>query len=184
MKRGLRYVIFVVPVLLMVGFLGILWAGLGHNPSIVPSPLIGKSAPTLILPRLRHPAQMVNRSYFLGHVTLLNVWASWCISCRYEHPTLLWLKRKGVRILGVDYKDKRTAALDYLRKNGNPYQEVVFDRRGLTTINWGVYGTPETFVVGPHAIIRYKYVGPISLRVARRVIYPLVRRLDSDGPST
>ncbi|EQD35024.1 thiol:disulfide interchange protein DsbE, partial [mine drainage metagenome] len=102
-------------------------------------------------------------------------------SCVYEHPALLWLKHKGVRILGVDYKDRRAAALAYLRKNGDPYREVAFDRRGLTTINWGVYGTPETFVLGPHAIIRYKYVGPLSPRIARRVIYPLVQRLDAEG---
>jgi cytochrome c biogenesis protein CcmG/thiol:disulfide interchange protein DsbE len=179
--RALRYAIVAVPLLLVVGFLGVLWAGLGHNPSIVPSPLIGKPAPALTLPRLRHPGVRVTRSYFLGHVTLLNVWASWCISCRYEHPALLWLKRQGVRILGVDYKDKRANALAYLRKHGNPYRIVAFDRRGLTTINWGVYGTPETFVLGPHATIRYKYVGPISIRRARRVIEPLVRRLAGRG---
>lgn len=183
MKTRTRILLVAVPLLVVVGFIGVLWAGLGHNPSIIPSPLIGKHAPPLDLPRLRHPGERVNGSYFQGHVTLLNVWASWCYSCAYEHPTLLWLAHKGVRILGVDYKDHRKAALSYLAQHGNPYRTVAFDRRGLTTINWGVYGTPETFVLGPHAIIRYKVVGPISPRLARRVIYPLVERLRQSGRS-
>ncbi len=180
MTRVVRYAIFMLPVLLMAGLLGVLWAGLGHNPSIVPSPLIGKPAPALMLPRLRQPSRTVNRSFFMGHVTLLNVWASWCVSCRFEHPSLLWLEHRGVRILGVDYKDQRAPALVYLHEKGDPYREVAYDKRGLTTINWGVYGVPETFVVGPHAIIRYKYIGPITLRIARRVIFPLVQRLDDE----
>ncbi len=180
MKKRSRYLIGAIPLVLATGLLVVLWAGLSHQPSIIPSPLIGRLAPPLTLPRLAHPDREVTPMVFRNHVTLLNVWASWCVSCQYEHPTLLWLKRHGVRILGLDYKDHRIPALAYLKKYGNPYVKVAYDRRGLATINWGVYGTPETFVVGPHGHIRYKYVGPIPLSVARRTILPLVHRLRLD----
>jgi cytochrome c biogenesis protein CcmG/thiol:disulfide interchange protein DsbE len=179
-KRRFRYLIGGVPLVFVIGLLVALWAGLSHQPSIIPSPLIGRSAPPLTLPRLAHPGRQVTRAVFEHHVTLLNVWASWCVSCEYEHPTLLWLKRHGVRIIGLDYKDHRAPALAYLKKHGNPYVEVAYDRKGLATINWGVYGTPETFVLGPRGHIRYKYVGPIPLSVARRTILPLVQRLRLD----
>ena len=181
MKRA-RYAILGIPFVILAGLVVTFWAGLLHHPSIIPSPLIGKPAPTLILPRLAHPDQQVTRAVFRNHVTLLNVWASWCVSCQYEYPTLLWLQRHGVRIIGVDYKDRHKPALDYLRKHGDPYVEVAYDRKGLATINWGVYGVPETFVLGPRGRIRYKYVGPIPLSVARRTILPLVQHLRISEP--
>lgn len=139
--------------------------GIAEAPrkDLVPSPLIGKEVPTFSLPSLTDPTQEVSSRQLLGHWYLFNVWGTWCVSCREEHPELLAIARSGaVPIIGLDWKDSRAEALAFLRKEGDPYQRIAVDRKGNEAIRWGVYGAPETFVVNPKGIIVYKYIGPIT----------------------
>jgi cytochrome c biogenesis protein CcmG/thiol:disulfide interchange protein DsbE len=160
----------------------LLAVGLGHDPRLIPSPLIGKPAPQFSLPELAHPERTLSRSDLLGKVTLFNVWASWCVSCRDETRVLDRLSKSGVvPIYGLNYKDQRTAALEWLKAFGNPYVANAFDHAGRVAINWGVYGVPETFVVDAKGIIRYKQIGPITPYVLNRKILPLVRRLQEEA---
>ncbi|MDE2338525.1 MAG: DsbE family thiol:disulfide interchange protein [Gammaproteobacteria bacterium] len=139
--------------------------GLHQAPrkDLVPSPLIGKPAPSFTLPSLADPTQTVSNAALHGHWYLLNVWGTWCISCRLEAPELLAIAHTGVvPVIGLDWKDSRSAAMRYLAQRGNPYQQIAFDPGGLEAIHWGVYGAPETFIVNPQGIIVYKYIGPIT----------------------
>jgi cytochrome c biogenesis protein CcmG/thiol:disulfide interchange protein DsbE len=140
---------------------------------LVPSPLIGKPAPSFALPSLADPNVKVTSAALRGHWYLLNVWGTWCISCRIESPELLAIAHTGVvPLIGLDWKDSRAEALAYLHQKGNPYQQVAFDPGGLEAIQWGVYGAPETFIVNPQGIIVYKYIGPITPRAWAHDILP------------
>jgi cytochrome c biogenesis protein CcmG/thiol:disulfide interchange protein DsbE len=113
-----------------------------------------------------------------GQVWLLNVWASWCVSCRVEHPVLMELaKAKVVPIVGLDYKDKPDEGIAWLKQHGNPYDVSVIDRDGRVGIDWGVYGVPETFVVDKAGVIRHKHIGPVDTAALEKKILPLVREL-------
>ncbi|MHB1942218.1 MAG: DsbE family thiol:disulfide interchange protein [Acidiferrobacteraceae bacterium] len=170
---------FLIPILIFVAIGVLLDRGLSLNPSFIPSPLIGKPMPAFDLPTLRHPNVRMTNANFKGHVFLINVWASWCVSCREEQSTLMALSRLHVvPLIGVDYKDPRKDALQELKAMGNPYQVVLTDRSGMTGINWGIYGVPETFVVDQHGIIRHKYVGPLSPALVERRLLPLLHRLN------
>ena len=135
--------------------------GLTLNPRLVPSPLIGKPAPEFELPLLLREGSFSNKD-LIGHVTLVNVWASWCFACRQEHEVVKRLSRKGVRIIGLNYKDDAADAKQWLAKLGNPYQAIAADRDGRIAIDWGVYGAPETFLIDQQGIIRHKVIGPLS----------------------
>ncbi len=169
---------FLIPIGLFAA-LGLLLAyGLRLNPRRIPSPLIGKPLPQFDLPVLQNPGQTLNNADLRGHVVLINVWASWCVACREEHPLLIDLARqKIVPIIGVSYKDKPHDALAELKVSGDPYKTVLVDANGHAAINWGVYGVPETFVVDRNGIIRYKQIGPITPRAWQQKLLPLVRRL-------
>ncbi|HSJ49603.1 MAG TPA: DsbE family thiol:disulfide interchange protein [Gammaproteobacteria bacterium] len=156
----------------------LLWAGLGMNPRELPSPLVGRPAPVFELPELMDRDSRFQHQALRGQASLFNVWASWCVSCRAEHGLLMELARAGVPIYGLNYKDTRTDAIAYLRQGGNPYRAIGFDEAGQVGIDWGVYGTPETFVIGPDGVIRYKHVGPLSRRVLTETILPLLQSLD------
>jgi len=169
---------FLVPLGLFLALVILLAVGLGLNPREVPSPLIGRPAPPFELPLLQTPEQTVSPEIFKGRVSLFNVWASWCVACRQEHPYLLKLAQEGVTIYGLDYKDTRKAGLLWLNRLGNPYQSVMFDESGKAGIDWGVYGVPETFVIDKQGIIRYKHIGPISPKDWEDKIGPLVRYLE------
>lgn len=165
---------FGVFALLMV-FLGV---GLFLNPSLVPSPLINKPAPAFSLPQLHDPQARLTAEDMRGKVWLLNVWASWCVSCRYEHPLLVNLAREGiVPIYGLNYKDRREDAIDWLRNFGDPYVASLHDLDGRVGLDYGVYGVPETYVIDGEGIIRYKQIGPVTQEVLRDTILPLVREL-------
>ncbi len=130
---------------------------------LVPSPLIGKPAPSFSLPSLANPRKLVTSAQLRGHWYLFNVWGTWCISCRMEEPELLAIAHTGrVPLIGLDWKDTRSVALAYLHEQGDPYRKIAFDPGGLAAIQWGVYGAPETFLVNPQGIIVYKYIGPIT----------------------
>ena len=172
MKRAM------LPLVIFVALAVLLGVGLQLNPREVPSPLVNKAAPAFSLPQLHRPEQTLGPEALRGQVWLLNVWASWCTSCRLEHPVLVDLARGAqVPIYGLNYKDKRDDALAWLQRFGNPYQATVFDPKGLVGLDYGVYGTPETFVIDQQGVIRHKQVGPLTVEVLEKTILPLVRRL-------
>jgi len=171
---------FILPLLLFVILLVFLWVGLSLDPREVPSPLVGKAAPPFRLTRLDDPAKSVADGDLRGQVWLLNVWASWCVSCIEEHPLLVELSKQGlVPIYGLNYKDNRPAAQAWLARNGNPYTLSVSDPDGKVGIDYGVYGVPETYVIDKSGVIRFKQIGPVTLKVLSERILPLVKRLQA-----
>ena len=156
-------------------FLGI---GLSLNPREVPSPLIDKPAPGFTLAQLHEPSRVLTPQDLKGQVWLLNVWASWCVSCRQEHPLLVELgKANVVPIYGLNYKDQRDNALKWLDQFGNPYTASIMDTDGRVGIDYGVYGVPETFLIDKEGVIRYKQIGPVTPSDLQEKIIPLVRKL-------
>ena len=173
LKRFLPLIIFLV----LVAFLGI---GLTLNPREVPSPLINKPVPQFKLPVLGAPDKLLGTQDLLGRVWMLNVWASWCVACRVEHPILVELaKTKQVPIYGLNYKDKSPAAVAWLGNFGNPYTTSMVDSDGLVGIDLGVYGVPETFVIDKQGVIRLKHIGPVSPEALKDTILPLVKKLSA-----
>ena len=161
--------------ILLVGFLAV---GLRLDPREVPSPLVGKPAPAFELPVLQQPDRRFVPGDMRGKVWLLNVWASWCVSCREEHPVLVELSKRAVMpILGLNYKDKSDDATAWLKQFGNPYELSVVDADGRIGIDYGVYGVPETYLIDAEGVIRYKQIGPITPAVLERKILPLARAL-------
>jgi cytochrome c biogenesis protein CcmG/thiol:disulfide interchange protein DsbE len=159
-------------------FLGI---GLKLDPREVPSPLIGKPAPAFSLSQVQDPNKPLSLADLKGQVSLLNVWASWCVSCRQEHPVLLELAKRGVvPIYGLNYKDDREQALAWLARFGDPYTASAFDADGKTGLDWGVYGVPETFVIDRQGNIRYKHTGPVTEQALAEDLLPLVARLQQE----
>ena len=166
------------PFAVFVSLAVVLGVGLQLNPREVPSPLIGKPAPPFSATLLTDPARQVKRDDLLGKVWILNVWASWCAPCREEHPVLVDFARRGVApVYGLNYKDKREDAIEWLRRLGDPYTASLVDPDGRIAIDWGVYGVPETFVVDRSGTIRYKHVGVLTPEVLRTRIEPLVSKL-------
>jgi cytochrome c biogenesis protein CcmG/thiol:disulfide interchange protein DsbE len=176
----MRFLIPLAVFAIMVIFLAI---GLTLNPREVPSPLIGKPAPAFNLPQVGEAAKTLSPADFKGQVALINVWASWCVSCRQEHPVLLQLARQGVvPIYGLNYKDQREPAQGWLRQHGDPYVASAFDADGRAGIDWGVYGVPETFLIDRAGIIRHKHTGPVTPAALEQDILPLVRQLQGEAP--
>lgn len=169
---------FLIPLALFIVLVGFLAVGLRLNPREVPSPLINKPAPAFTLPELTDPQRMFSEKDMLGKVWLLNVWASWCVSCREEHPVLVaFSKRKIVPVYGLNYKDDRKDALAWLARLGDPYTMSIMDRDGRIGIDYGVYGVPETYVIDKQGVIRYKQIGPVTPEVLEAKILPLVKKL-------
>jgi len=174
---------FLTPLALFLALAVLLFYGLGTDPREVPSPLVGKPAPQFSLPALRDPGRTVSNADLEGKISLVNVWASWCISCRAEHEELMRLSREeqDIQILGLNWKDDAGDATRMLQMYGNPYLVIAFDPDNKPGIDWGVYGAPETFVVDPHGIIRYKRIGPIDPRVWERTLRPLVQEIKAES---
>ena len=165
----------------VAGFIGLVAAfalGLRNDPGLVPSPLVGKPVPVFALPPVTGRTLGLSSRDLQGQVSLVNVFASWCVSCREEHPLLMQLAHAGiVPIQGLDYKDKPADAARWLAAMGDPYTRTGADIDGRVGIDWGVYGVPETFVVGRRGIIAYKQIGPITPSILERQIAPLIARL-------
>lgn len=171
---------YLLPLGLFAAIVVFLGVGLSLNPREVPSPLIGRTAPAFDLPQLHAADKRIAPADMRGKVWLLNVWASWCVSCRAEHPVLNDLaKRKVVPIYGLNYKDKREDALRWLKDWGDPYVLSIIDADGRTGIDYGVYGVPETYVIDKAGIVRYKQIGPLTPDIVRDKILPLVRQLNA-----
>ena len=177
----LRYLIPLGIFIVLVVFLAI---GLGRDPHEVPSPLINKAAPTFRLPQLKEPSKTFSAEDVRGKVWILNVWASWCISCRDEHPLLIEYAKSGaVPIYGLNWKDQREDALAWLDELGDPYVLSVSDLDGRIAIDYGVYGAPETYVIDQGGTIRFKQIGPVTPDVWSQKILPLVQELNRQGTS-
>lgn len=172
---------FILPLVVFLVLAAFLFKGLHLDPHEVPSPLIDKPAPAFTVPQLLDPKKTFSPQEMKGKVWLLNVWASWCVSCREEHPVLVALsEQKIVPIYGLDYKDKREDAAAVLRNGGDPYTVTAFDADGRVGIDYGVYGVPETYVIDKKGIIRYKQIGPINSQNLRETLLPLVAKLEKE----
>lgn len=173
-----RRTAFVVPLVLfglLVLFLGV---GLFLNPREIPSPLIGKPVPAFELPAVKGRSLGLTSDDLKGEVSLVNVFASWCVACRAEHPVLVELARRNVvPIHGLNYKDPPDDAARWLDEWGDPYTRTGADVSGRVGIDWGVYGVPETFVIGPDGRIAYKHIGPLSADFVRDELMPMIERL-------
>jgi cytochrome c biogenesis protein CcmG/thiol:disulfide interchange protein DsbE len=169
-----------LPLALFLALVAVLGVGLKLDPREVPSPLIGKSAPAFALPRLDQPERTFAKQDMLGKVWLLNVWASWCVSCREEHAVLIDFAKSGVApLVGLNHKDERADGLRWLKQFGNPYSLSIYDHDGRVGIDYGVYGVPETFVIDKQGVIRYKQIGVVTPEILRDKILPLLRQLDA-----
>ncbi len=169
---------FLLPLVAFIILVAFLLVGLNLNPRKIPSPLIGKPAPIFQLQQLHDSEKILASKDNLGKVWLLNVWASWCASCREEHPLLVQLAKSGiVPIYGLNYKDKRDLALQWLDRFGDPYTLSIVDSDGRVGIEYGVYGVPETYVIDKTGVIQYKQIGPVTVDVLEKTILPLVRNL-------
>ncbi len=169
---------FLLPLVIFIVLAGFLFVGLGLNPREVPSPLIDKPAPAFTLPQLHQPQKAFSPADMQGKVWLLNVWASWCVSCREEHPVLMALAQQGVvPIYGLNYKDKKADGELWLQRGGDPYVLSAMDEEGRIGIDYGVYGVPETYVIDKRGVIRYKQIGPVTPQNLSEKILPLVAEL-------
>jgi len=172
----MKYVIYAVPVVIFVAIGALFWVGLSKDPTFIPSPLLGKPAPQYELPTLTDPEKSTGTKDLLGQVSVVNVWATWCPGCRQEHPFLVELSREGiVPIYGVNWRDNRISALEWLNTLGNPYVASAFDVDGGVAIDWGVYGAPETFLVGPDGTVLYKHIAPLTRDVWEREFLPRIK---------
>jgi len=168
-----RYVLPLVAVVALVAFLMI---GLQRgDPRALPSPYIGKAAPQFELPTLNDPEATIASQDLAGDFALVNVWATWCVGCRTEHPFLMQLAREdSIPIYGINWRDTRPEALRWLQQLGDPYVASGFDADGVVGIDWGVYGAPESFLVSADGVVLYKQLGPLSWEIWERDIVPLI----------
>ncbi len=170
-----RYLIPLAVFLVLLVFLAI---GLQLKPREVPSPFTGKPAPNFALPILGKEPNSFTPEQMKGQVWVLNVWASWCVACREEHPLLVdFVKTQTTPLIGIDYKDKPEAAKAWLKQFGDPYQLSISDLNGQVGIDYGVYGVPETFVIDRSGIIRYKHIGPLTKEAIEQKMIPLIAKL-------
>jgi len=191
---------FLLPLVLFVTLVVFLGVGLKRDPHEIPSPLVGKPAPAFALPTLRgdKPFSPVDMK---GQVWVLNVWATWCVACREEHPLLLQFSQtQRIPMVGLSYKElqgseaanaslseadklqlARERSLKFLQKSGDPYQQSVMDLDGRVAIDYGVYGVPETYIIDKEGVIRYKRVGPVTPEVLKETILPLIQQLDKSA---
>jgi cytochrome c biogenesis protein CcmG/thiol:disulfide interchange protein DsbE len=174
---------FIIPLVLFVILALFLAVGLNLNPHDIPSPFINKPAPVFFAPNLTAPTEKLSTGDLKGQVWLFNVWASWCVSCRAEHPVLNELaKQQAVTIIGLNYKDEPDAAKKWLDTLGNPYNVSIMDTDGRIGIDWGVYGVPETFVVDKKGVIRLKFTGSVTHEAIQQTLLPLIKQLQAEQP--
>jgi cytochrome c biogenesis protein CcmG/thiol:disulfide interchange protein DsbE len=171
----MRYVVYAIPILVFVAIGAVFYKGLDLNPTFIPSPLLDKPAPVYELPTLRDPSVTTGTNDLLGKVSLVNVWATWCSGCRQEHGFLTELARQNILpIYGVNWRDDRNSALDWLNTLGDPYVASAFDSDGSVAIDWGVYGAPETFLVDREGTVLYKHIAPLTRQVWEREFMPRI----------
>lgn len=172
----------IVPIAVVVAVIGLLAYGLTRNPTQLPSALIGKPVPQFDLPTLAAKRPQLTNTALRGQVMLINTWASWCITCRAEHPLITeFTLETGVPVVGLNYKDTRAAAHKWLDRFGNPFAIIVFDKQGQLGFDLGVGAVPESFLIDSNGIIRHKVVGPITEDVINKTLIPLVQQLRQEN---
>ncbi len=171
---------YLLPLGLFLALASTLALGLKRGePQDLPSPLVGKPVPSFNLTQLEEPQKRFTPQELKGKVWLLNVWASWCVSCRQEHPVLLdFAKQSAVPLVGMDYQDQRDSGQQWLSKHGNPYRLTVFDEEGRAGMDLGVIGVPETFIIDKQGRIRHKLTGPITQQALKETVLPLLKELE------
>jgi cytochrome c biogenesis protein CcmG/thiol:disulfide interchange protein DsbE len=170
-----------LPLLIMAALVLVLAQGLKLDPRVVDSPLVGKPAPAFSLPVLGGD-QLLTEQTLAQKVSMFNVWSSWCVACRVEHPILVALsKRSDITLYGLNYKDKTQDAMNWLERNDNPYIASGQDLDGAVGIDWGVYGVPETFIIDKQGVIRAKRIGPLTWPYVNDELLPLLRRLEAES---
>lgn len=189
MSKPLRLALYALPLLFFVGLALLLGSRLGSDPTELPSARIGKPLPDFRLSSLQAPDKFFTAADVKGRVAILNVWATWCVSCQMEHPTLMQIAAEGVPIIGVNYKDYRESAQKYLELHGNPFQFTVFDGNGDFGLDLGVYGAPETYLLDKAGNIRYRYIGVLDPDNWKKDLKPRYEALlagktlpDEEGP--
>ena len=180
-----KKIITMLPFIIFVGIAILLGTGLRLKPSELPSALLNRSAPSFQVTTLETPTKMVDESIFKDHITLFNVWASWCYSCKKEHPflnqlaqrDLAFFKKQNIRIIGLNVQDEFKTAADWLKAEGNPMPSPLNDPNGSVAIDFGIYGTPETFIIDKEGIIRFRHVGPLDEKIWQAQFKPLIEQL-------
>ena len=168
---------YLIPLLLFLGLGVLLFSGLGKDTRYVPSPLIDKPAAAFVLPELRDDTRSIDAKQFTGTPYLLNVWGSWCVECRIEHPVLTrFAESRRVRVVGYNWKDEPADALRWLEQFGNPFWLVLADVDGRSAIDWGIYGAPETFLVDRNGVVQWKHVGPLSDEIIAKELMPALQK--------
>jgi cytochrome c biogenesis protein CcmG/thiol:disulfide interchange protein DsbE len=173
---------YLLPIIIFVVLIAIFAIGLNPERDVneLPSPFIGKPAPEFELPTVKDPARRIGSASYAGETVLINVWATWCVGCRQEHDFLLSLSRSGaIPIYGINWRDTRSEALRWLEQLGDPYVASADDRDGRVGIDWGVYGAPETFLVGVDGTVLHKHLGPLSWPIWERDFVPLIAQSES-----
>ena len=177
-SRWLPLLVFVALAMLLAA--GV-WMSRKPDRDVLPSPLIGKPAPAFALPVLHEPTRTVTLADLKGQPFLLNVWGSWCVECRVEHPVLTkFAESKRLRVIGYNWKDEPADALRWLEQFGNPFWLVLADVEGRTALDWGVYGAPESFLVDGKGIVRWKHVGPLTDALIAKELLPLVAKIEAE----
>jgi len=171
--------VFLTPLIMALGLGLILFTAIGKDPTKLETARLNDPVPTFDLPSLADETRRFSEQDLKGEVSLLNVWATWCPSCRAEHGYLEALARKGVRIIGLNYKDERAEALKWLDVLGNPYQFNIYDPRGKLGFDLGVYGAPETYVVDSQGVVRYRHVGVVNEKIWHGTLEPLMKQLSA-----
>jgi cytochrome c biogenesis protein CcmG/thiol:disulfide interchange protein DsbE len=173
---------FAIPIVVFLLLVVVFSFGLFNDPRELPSPFLGEQAPAFEVESLTEPGRMVASTDYAGKMALVNVWATWCGGCRQEHPFLLQLARTGaIQIYGINWRDSREEALQWLRQLGDPYVFSAYDADGRVGIDWGVYGAPETFLVSPEGIVLHKHLGPLTAAIWEEDFVPLI---EAGGPSS
>jgi len=167
-----------IPVAVFAVLVVLFWRGLSLDPNEMPSALLNKPVPKFSLPRLENAQDSRNENLLQGKVTLLNVWATWCVTCREEHAFLNQLQKTGIHIIGIDYKDNTVDAQRWIAELGNPYDDIIVDEEGRLGLDLGVFGAPETYVVDKRGVIRYKHIGDLNQKVWTETIQPIVKALE------
>ena len=181
-KRNLLWIWTVLPLVLFVGIIVLLWLGVGRDPHIIPSPLISKPMPVFTAKRLFYPLTTITNEDLEGKVAIVHVFGSWCMACRAEQPVMMRVaETHTLPIYGIDYKDTHQAGQEFLQEYGNPYKAIVFDHKGNIAINFGVYGTPELFIIDKHGVIRFKHIGVLTWHEWKNKLLPIIKHLQAQS---
>jgi len=173
---------YLLPVIVFLLLVPIFVVGLNRDPSELPSPFLGKPAPEFSLPTLGDPQRSVGSADYSGELALVNVWATWCVGCRQEHGYLMELAESGeIPIYGINWRDDRENALSWLGQLGDPYVASGYDGDGRVGIDWGVYGAPETFLIGPDGTVLHKHLGPLDAETWQRDFRPRIEAAKEGG---